>query len=453
MRFSLIIIILIVASSAQSQGFRTRFNIPQSAENSSREIFESSPGNYIAAGFAVDTSSGIQVNRITMMGLGNNGQLLWTKKYGNIKLEYLNNGFIQRCFYKQNSHLYYAGCARDSTNKIVGLLIKFALNGDTIWQKIYRDTSSLEDVIPQMVTGSVDGGFLITGFFQNWSSNPYARCLLIKTDAQGKELWRKKISKGAPDVQDGKAIIQDSASKKIVIVGYQYLSNNAHYDHILVVDSLGNKVYQGASCFPGGMATDVIQTKDKKIIMVGWQYYSQMVGGSPAQKSYAVKFDINAPATAIWKINGYDVLGLRNGFTCAIELPNTNILIGGSLDTLQGVYNGLNIYPANILTRLTVVDKNGNIIWNRYYDYKTNDSAVQNYQGIRSLNLCQDGGWVAAIEGFNYGVDPMFFVKYDSTGCDSTLIYCQNLLPVGSEKNYRKDLYSFFPIQPATLLL
>jgi hypothetical protein len=46
------------------------------------------------------------------------------------------------------------------------VFVKFDLNGDTIWQKFYRDTDPLEDVIPQMVTASADGGFYLTGFFQ-----------------------------------------------------------------------------------------------------------------------------------------------------------------------------------------------------------------------------------------------------------------------------------------------
>ena len=74
------------------------------------------------------------------------------------------------------------------------------------------------------------GLFLVTGFFQNWSANPYSKCLLIKTDANGYELWRKKIAKAIPDAQDGKTILQDSASKKIIIAGYQYIGNSNNWD-------------------------------------------------------------------------------------------------------------------------------------------------------------------------------------------------------------------------------
>lgn len=432
MRNILSVIFILSVLTLQSQGFKVRHSIPNASDNSTKALFEISSGNYIGAGFITDTSSGQPRNCIAIMGLGSQGQLLWTKKYQGNKIEYRNNGFIQRCFYKKDNFLYYAGCVVDTIGAQIGVFIKFNMNGDTLWQKIYRDSTSI-DIIPQMVTASVDGGFLITGFFQNWITHTQ-QGLILKTDANGNELWRKKLNKLAPNVQDGKAIVQDSTSKKIVIVGAQYLSGNALYDNILILDSLGNKIAQKAFGTIGAWAVDLIQTSDKKLVMVGWQFYSETMGGNNCQRSFAVKFDINSPSQPIWKIDGYDKLALTNGFACATELKNGNILIGGYMDTLQGVWNGSNNQPGNILTRLTIVDKDGVVKWNRYYDYRTNSNSADNQQGIHSVNLCQDGSWLAAIEGYNYpGVNPFLFVKYDSTGCDSSAAHCSTLNLVGLE--------------------
>ena len=56
---------------------------------------------------------------------------------------------------------------------------------------------------------------------------------------------------------------------------------------------------------------------------------------------------------------------------------------------------------------------------------------------MKSLNLTSDGGWVAAIEVTNFpSPNPFFFVKYDSTGCDSSLAYCQSIMrTVGMSDN------------------
>jgi len=453
MRFSLLVIFIFISNCVTAQGFKVRHSIPGASNNSARALYESSPGNYIAAGFITDTSSGQAVRCISIMGLGSQGQLLWTKKYKSTsKINYLNNGFIQRCFYKQGNFMYYAGCINDSAGSQMGVFIKFTMSGDTLWQKTYRDTI---DLIPQKVTGSMDGGFLMTGFFQNWV-NHTRQGLILKTDANGNELWRKKINKSGQNVQDGKAIVQDSASKKIAIVGYQYFTSSDTHDNILILDSLGNKKYQGTFCWSGvgGMGTDLIQTRDKKLVMIGCQYYPQIIGGNlNTSRSFAVKFDIDTPNIPIWKIDGYDILGITNFFATVVELNNEDILIGGALDSMQGVWNGSNNKPSNVLTRLTRVSKNGTIKWNRYYDYKTNNTLSDNIQGIHSIDVCQDGSWLASIEGINFpGVNPHLFVKYDSTGCDSTLAYCATLNLAGIKPYAQDNQITLFPNPVADVL-
>lgn len=188
MRFLLAVIFVSLTWLLQAQGFRVRHYLPGTHNNTAKAIFESSPGNYITGGIVVDSVNGVYSNRLCMMGLDAQGQIQWVKKYGNYKFEYLDNNFTTRSFYKHSANIYYAGCIRDTNNQQIGVLLKFDLNGDSLWQKIYRDP--VEDVIPQIVTASVDGGFFMTGFFQNWNNNSRP-CLLIKTDINGNELWRK----------------------------------------------------------------------------------------------------------------------------------------------------------------------------------------------------------------------------------------------------------------------
>lgn len=436
MRALIIFLLISLSLAMQSQGFRVRHYLPNAGTNLSKAIFESSPGNYITGGFVVETQNNQTYNRLCIMGLDAQGQIVWTKKYGRPQFEYLNNNLISRCFYKNGNHMYYAGCVRDSLNNQVGVLIKFDLNGDTLWQKIYRDTQ--EDVIPQIVTACVDGGFLITGFFQNWT-NSTRECLLIKTDANGNELWRKKINKVTPNVNDGQSILQDVISKKIVIVGYQYIGNANSWtihDNVIVTDSLGDQVNRYDYTGFGGVLKDMIQTSDQKIIAVGYQYDPQTLGGYNLCQSFIVKFDIDNPSQPLWKVQ-YDKLTLTNVFSCLVELQNGEVLVGGGIDTMQ--INNLN---TNCLARLTKISSTGQVTWSRNYDYKTNSSTSDNTMGMQSINLTSDGSWLAAIECANFPTpNPFFFVKYDSTGCDSTLAYCQNQGTVsGVYKNNFKNL-------------
>lgn len=443
MRYPYIIIFFCLPFFILGQGgFKSKPMTPPGINSYSKFIFETSPGNYLAGGLISDTLNNSGVNSIVISGLNSIGQVLWTKKYRNGKLQYVYNPFINRSFYKQNNFLYHACSVLDSNGKYNGALLKFNLSGDTLWQKIYRDTAF--GIIPQMVTGSVDGGFLITGYFI--VGNP---CLLIKTDANGNELWRKKITKVTPSVLDGKAIIQDSASKKIVIVGNQYTgmaSSPVLHDNVLILDSLGNKLFHNYYTNVGGALRDLIQTKDKKFVAVGYQYYPSTLGGNNLVKSFAVKFDIDSPAVPIWKIDGYDKLGLDNAFSCLKELGNGDILISGAIDTVYGTLNTPNNIQENILNRFTTVTPNGTVKRSYYYDYKTNLPTESNSQGISSFELCNDGGWVASIGLYNTEPNPFFFVKYDSTGCDSSAAYCATLNLVGINEMKKGDMnLKFFP--------
>lgn len=420
---------------ACSQGWRSRFNLPSSTYNKARAIFQTQTGEYIAAGFFADS-----IDHLTLMGLNSNGQLQWTKKYGRPAFQYLLNDFVRRSFYKRGNFIYHACCVRDSLNQQIGVLLKFDFNGDTVWQKIYR--SATMDVIPQMVTGSVDGGFLITGFFQDWNNN-IRPALLIKTDANGNELWRKVLNKVNPNVSDGKAIIQDSVSKKIVIAGYRYITPNTGgvYENILILDSLGNNPQNVSFGFNQTYPYDMIQLRNGNIVVAGISYDPQTIGGYNLEYSYAVSFSLQNPSIAKWKIQ-FDKLTLGNNFSCLREGSNSEVMIAGVIDTFQ-IHNKL----SNFYLRLTTIDSTGNVIFNRNYDYKTsNDTLTDNFIGVSCLEPTSQNGYVASIEVSNINVvNPFFFVKFDSNGCDSTLTYCDYLAQLGIQQLGLSSLVNLYP--------
>lgn len=423
-------------------GFKRQYYLPGSLNNTAKAVFEKNNGDLLLCGIVVDSLNGNYFNRLAIVGLNSTGEIQWVKKYGNLNFEYLDNSFIRKWFYKIDDYIYHTGCVRDSNNKYIGVLVKFNLDGDTVWQKTYRDLDTLEDVIPQGLCKSVDGGFLITGFFQNWSSNPYSKCLIIKTDKYGNELWRKKIGKSIPDTQDGKQIIQDSLTKKIVIVGYQYIGSSiswSTYDNVLICDSLGNKLSQGSysGTFYGGILSDVIQTKDKKIVAVGSAIYPQTIGGNNMTKSYAIKFDLNNPWPFVWRINDFDTLSLINIFTGIIEKDNGDLILSGYIDK----EHSKNL-PFNILNRLTWINANGVVLKNQTYQYSP--SIANGYiQVTQTISKGSNGSIFAALELNNNSPNPFFIVKYDSTGCDSSSNYC---LTIGlNEYLNSKNNFSFFP--------
>ncbi|WP_317899299.1 hypothetical protein [Aurantibacillus circumpalustris] len=213
-----------------------------------RNVIEAPNGNFIMIGLTYDSLN--YFNYLSIVGTDPQGNMLWRKDYGNANFEYLDNILAARgAVCTDNNAFYHAVCVREGS-QYVSALLKFNYSGDTLWQKIYREPSW--DLYVQGISKSVDGGFLMTGFFQNSVSS---QCLLIKTDINGNELWRKKISKAVPNVMDGNSIVQDSSSKKIIIVGYQYIGNASSwstYSNVLILDSLGNTILQTTFNNAGG---------------------------------------------------------------------------------------------------------------------------------------------------------------------------------------------------------
>ena len=429
-------IIILISSFIYGQGgFKRQFKLPWSLNNTTKNIFETAPGNYMTCGIVVDTLNGFQTNRLVIMGLNNQGQLQWVKKYGNHKFEYLDNSLITKWFYKQGNYIYHAGCVKDSNNKYLGVLIKFNFNGDTLWQKRFYDPN--DHTIPQMVTGSVDGGFLITGIFED-PVNPNRTVLLIKTDANGNELWRKKIPKIIPNGHDAKVITQDTLTKKIITAGYQYIGTSTAYSgypSILILDSLGNKLSQHN--YTGkGLFTDLIQTKDKKFIAVGAEQQTLMVGALETYKSFAVKFDINLPTSPIWYLS-HDRTTPSNAFNSITVTKTNDVLIGGTLDTML-LYN----YASVNLNRITRINKDGAVINDYYFNYNPYPPGQSYYIAPMSLNPTSDGDYISAIQVSNFSPNPFFVVKYDSTFCDSSVFYCQTVgLQELKRNSYKLKIY------------
>jgi DNA modification methylase len=424
MRIFLLYIVLSATASLNAQGgFKRTYYLQNSLASVCRYALEAPNGNLIMIGLTYDTLNDNShtggSNRLTILGSDPSGNQLWRKDYGNYKFEYLDNGVALAEVVKDNTGFYYALGVRDSNNKYIGVFLKFNYNGDTIWQKIYRDPDPLEDVAPQGLTKSVDGGFLITGFFQNSSSNSYRKCMLIKADINGNELWRKKIGKVVPNTQDGRSVVQDTATKKIFVVGYQYIGNASSWDsysNILVLDSLGNKLLQTTFNNADGKAfSKIIQLKDKNFLTSGGYNANNNFGPYARLKNMAVKFDING--SVIWS-KTYDTLSPLSIMSSLYEASNGNIYMGGQLDTLIN-YDGVGV----VKLRVYKIKPNGDLIWKRYIGSSHSNSTGEY---MKSMSPTQDGGFiVASWRCFEQAPRPYGIVKIDSTACDTLDFYCK----------------------------
>jgi hypothetical protein len=199
---------------------------------------------------------------------------------------------------------------------------------------------------------------------------------------------------------------------------------------------LGNTLHQLNYTSGSSNLWDMIQTKDKNIIIIGNEYQGKLSGSIDSYKSYAVKFNINNPTNPIWTLR-FDKVMSANYFTSIVELPNEDVLITGTIDTSQE-----NNQLPNGSSRLTRITKNGNVVWNKYYNYRTNVTNF-NVQQVLSINKTSDDGFISAIDFTFDNPNKFFVVKFDSTGCDSSAFYCST---VGLKNNsFLSENISVYP--------
>jgi hypothetical protein len=432
---------LFVCHSYGQGGFKRNIVLPNSKAHFSLGVEETTPNNYIHVGLVVDTLNGYQTNRLCIMGLNQNGQVQWVKKYGNHKFEYLNNPLRSKWTSKINNFIYFTTAVTDSNNVTLGVLIKINFNGDTVWQKKYYAPSF--NVTPYDVCKTKDNGFLITGAVYD---NVDQKLLLIKTNNFGDELWRKAINKptnNGPNYQIGRVVIQDTISKRIIIGGIQYLGNSTWWSehvNIVITDSLGNFISRVS--YPNntpGAILNMKQLNDGSILGVGYVSYNELLNNNLLGYDYAVKFNASS-LNLIWQKLALDPKSVCNVNYNVIENEN-NLLIFGNLDT-SFVKN----LPHNTMGRFIWLDKNGNLINKKYLNHTSNVN-FSNLYWAYSIIKTTDKAYITSYY-YNALTQPGKFmiVKYDSTGCDTSA-------SVGIKENYYQAAdVSIYP-QPANNVL
>lgn len=129
------------------------------------------------------------------------GAYEWQHTYGGTEIE-----GACKIKYTQDGNIAMAGHTSSYLNSTYDFyLVKATMNGDTIWTKHYGTNEW--DFANSMDTCS-DGGFILAGKTYD-TGNAYSDMLIIKTDADGLEQWRKKIGGNKDDVANSIIAIPD----------------------------------------------------------------------------------------------------------------------------------------------------------------------------------------------------------------------------------------------------
>jgi outer membrane protein assembly factor BamB len=182
-----------------------------SGDNIGNSVQQTVDGGYIITGFT--NSFGAGGNDVWLIKTDADGDTIWTKTYGDTLNDSGNS--VQQTIDGGYIIVGATGVSRGSSGQDVWL-IKTDADGDTIWTKTYGNTFTDMGSSVQQTT---DSGYVITGS-TNWQfANPgliHHDIWLIKTDANGDTLWTKIYEDTSGLLRGGNSVQQVSEGGYII---------------------------------------------------------------------------------------------------------------------------------------------------------------------------------------------------------------------------------------------
>jgi len=268
--------------------------------------------------------------------------------------------------------------------------IRIDEDGEQLWEGTYGDDNQ-EYGFDVMQTA--DGGFIFTGS-SNSSGAGADDVYIVKTDADGNELWSKLY--GTESADCGYSIDQTTDGGYIVAG-----TNNGYQDlYLLRLDENGDLIWEKTyGEGPTDEAQAVKQTADGGFIVAG----STRSYGAGDYDVWLIKTDANGDM--VWN-NTYGGTGKDRGWDVSINDDGTYFITGmtesyNQAEDDEGVY-------------VIKTDNEGNTLWEQSYGTEQNDGGHAGFQTA-------DGGYIAS--GYTYVAGQQYdfyLIKMNQNGIVST---------------------------------
>jgi hypothetical protein len=150
-------------------------------------------------------------------------------------------------------------------------LVKMDTNGNILWTK---NIGVFPENQPRYVQQTSDGGYIIAG--NTWKGNLNFDILLVKTDANGNNVWVKTFG---GNLSDFATSVQQTSDGGYVLVGtinQDYSSGEVSNLVVIKTDSNGNSLW--TKTFEGGWGNSIQQTSDGGYIVAGQNHSSNNPG-------------------------------------------------------------------------------------------------------------------------------------------------------------------------------
>jgi len=346
-------------------------------------VVQDADGSFLIAGYTWNFGLGIEDCYVAK--LDSNGNMLWSKTYGSIGSEVINDiQIVDNGYIMVGSRFSIVTAGRDI------YMIKTSKSGNLLWSKIYGGMYA-EDAYS--VEQTTDKGFILAGGTTSFGIGQ-GGVYLLKTDSTGNLLWSKTYS---GTNSDGARSVQQTLDGGFIIAGSAF-SNGLFYSefYLLKTDSIGN--LQWTKTFGGSqteLAYKVVQTIDSGYAISGYTYSF----GSGLPDYLFIKTDKNGNLQ--WSRTFGSPLSVDKNFDMKYTSDGGYILAGKTW------------VPSSFQGQGYVIklDSLGTVEWSQVYG----DSAQSEFYSVFQN---ADGGYVFAgwTNGFVGSFSNMYIVKTDSLG-------------------------------------
>lgn len=305
----------------------------------------------------------------------------------------------------------------------VAVYTKFDTDGNTIWQRVYKDTAYLKSGIwPRNVVPETDGGFTVTALIPSNSKylNPYdtsdtymytdtTYIGLIRYDSLGNEVFRKRHFIGGHPITPSIGLLMKQADGGYVVGGVNYFSGDLKSYYLLKTDSIFN--WQWRNTFGQTASSDprmqIIKKNQYQNYFLVFRSDTPIVYDAYGNKYFNGYYQIGRMDTA-FNIISDTVFMIYLTNPPSVYYYDAGLLIGATNNNHNGitVCSHLGSKGADLVS----LDSNLSFQWNRW---------IAQYPYFREepykMRRAHDGGYLIVGKSSRPGVGG-WFVKTDTNG-------------------------------------
>jgi hypothetical protein len=359
--------------------------------DSGYSVLQTTDGGYIIAGST--SSFGAGESDVYLVKTDANGDLIWSKTFGGSDRDEAYS--IQQTIEGGYIIVGYTGSFGAGKENVY--LIKTDADGKELWSRTFEPGDfgdNLEYAVGYEIRQTADGGYIIIGWVKSVSS----WVLLIKTDADGNRTWWKTFMSSAGNVNQGHSVKQTSDGGYIIaglITESPGMSPGSN-GYVIKTDASGNEVWSEVYGEPGDPGVDDNYTAGLSVLQTTDGDY--IIAGYTFEKVYLIK--MGADGNEVWR----KTFGSGHGYSVKQTADEGYIIVGDSKRFDASIDSFLNdIY-------LIKTDADGNEIWSKTFDRDERDFGF-------SVQVTTDGGYIIVGETGYYDY------SLDSYLSDISLIY------------------------------